>query len=104
TRDWGKAADVVNQETAKTYQAPDSGLKSAMQSKYNPLNYTQEGADYLADKSADWGASPGVSTAIKSAPTALAALAGGTNLFRGKPVPAAAATFTPEEAVAKTAT
>src|SRR6267378_2029293 len=32
TRDPNKAADVVNEETAKTYQAPDSAVKSAMES------------------------------------------------------------------------
>lgn len=75
-----------------------------VESKYNPLNYAQEGADYLADKSADWGASPGVSTAIKSAPTALAALTATTGLVRGRPLPAPAPakSFTPEEAVAHT--
>jgi hypothetical protein len=76
------AADAVNDETAKTYQAPDSALKSAMGSKYNPLNYAQNAADYAADKSADWGASPGVSTAIKSLPTALAAITGTAGLVR----------------------
>ncbi len=103
TRDPDKAADVVNEETAKTYQAPDSAVKTVMESKWNPLNYVQNATDYAADKSADLGASPGVSTAIKSAPTALAALIGAAGLLRGRPPIAPMRTFTPEEAAAQTA-
>jgi hypothetical protein len=76
------AADAVNDETSRAYQAPDSVVKSMIESKYNPLNYAQEGADYLADKSADAGWSPGISTVIKSAPTALMAATGLIGLAR----------------------
>ncbi len=83
THDVDTAADTVNDELSKTYQAPDSLIKRALESKYNPQNYAQEGADALADKAADdWHVSPGVATAIKSAPTALAAITGGAELFR----------------------
>ena len=76
TRDIDAATNAVEDETDKSYRAPDSMVKSVLESKYNPLNFVQEGADYLADKSADAGLSPGLSTAIKSAPTALAAVTG----------------------------
>jgi hypothetical protein len=67
-----EAADQVNQETAKTEQPQSSGGKAitgALESKYNPLNYPQDLADYLADKTADF--SPAIATAIKTVPTAL---------------------------------
>ena len=54
-----------------------------MDSKYNPLNYAQDAADWAADKSADAGWSPAVSTALKAAPAALAALTGTAGLLRG---------------------
>jgi hypothetical protein len=78
TRDPNRAADAVNEETGKTYQAPESGLKSVLESKYNPLNYAQELGDYGADKAADYGLSPAVSAELKSLPTALSAAMGMT--------------------------
>ena len=72
-----EAADQVNKESAKTYQPQTSGGKAitgAIESKYNPLNYPQELADYLADKTADF--SPAIATTIKSLPTALMGVAG----------------------------
>jgi hypothetical protein len=104
TRDPNKAADTVNAETAKTYQAPDSGVKTVMESKWNPLNYAQEGADWAADKSADLGASPGVSTAIKAAPTAVGALVGAGNLFRKAPISRVPAQSVADQAAARNST
>jgi len=92
------ATDAVNEETAKAYQAPDSATKRVIESPWNPLNWAQNSADYLADKSAEHGASPGVSTAIKTIPTAAAALTGTAGLMRGSR--AAAATSAADAAAA----
>ena len=84
---WDTAADDVNDEVTKTYHAPDDS--TALEKKYDTLRYDpvdpQKIADYLADKSADAGAYPAVSTAIKSAPTALAALTGVRGLLKEAP-------------------
>ena len=85
-----EAAGQVEKEQAKTYQPTSAGGKAitgALESKYNPLNYPQELADYLADKTADY--SPAIATAIKSAPTAIMGAIG----IRGTPklTPAGAA-------------
>ena len=103
------ATQAVREEQAKTYRPSDENQKiidratsfaGAMvpASQANP----QPVADYLADKSADLGASPGVSTTIKAAPTALAALTGVRGLLRGEASAAPLKTFTPEEATAQT--
>jgi hypothetical protein len=49
----------------------------------------QPAADTVADKSADWGAPPSVSAAIKSAPTALSLAGPLSGAFRGVAAPAA---------------
>jgi hypothetical protein len=69
-----EAEGQVNKEAAKTFQPTTAGGKAitgALESGYNPLNWPQKGADILADKSADLGAPPSLSTAIKAAPTAI---------------------------------
>lgn len=86
-----EAADAVNAELAKTYQAPQGIAKTVMESKLNPLNYPQEAGDYLADRAADAGLSPGVSTTLKTAPAAI------TSALGLRSIPAREATVAPIE-------
>jgi hypothetical protein len=90
-----EAAEQINKETGKIYQPESSGGKAitgALESKYNPLNYPQDLADYLADKTADY--SPAMATAIKTAPTAIMSALG----LKG--IPKLTAAGTAEEAQA----
>ena len=78
------AADAVNAETDKTYQPTSKGGKTGtaiVESKYNPINWPQAGADWAADKSADLGAPPSVSTAIKTSGAAIPAAFGLRGMF-----------------------
>lgn len=99
------AADAVNAETSKSYQAPASVAKTIAESKYNPVNYLQNAADSIADTGAgtdhiidpetsiDLGPSkpvwPSLSAAMKAAPTAIGAITGLRSMKSSKPSVAA---------------
>jgi hypothetical protein len=76
TRDPGAAAAAVDAETGKAYQAPQSGLGTALASNYNPANWiprlSQSGAQFASEH----GASPALSTAIETIPQGMAMLGG----------------------------
>jgi hypothetical protein len=77
TRDPDQAADVVNKETAKAYQAPKadlSGAPAALRPKIEQMD-TPVPATALGDFAAARGASAGLSTTLAALPTALSAMA-----------------------------
>jgi hypothetical protein len=56
--------------------ASSQAISAVLGSPYNPLNYIDESGKWLGDKAADLGAPPAVSTALRVAPDAAAALMG----------------------------
>lgn len=74
------AAQAVTNATNDQLEAPKGtaaeATSKAIASKYNPLNYVDEAGQWLADHSADAGAPPLLSTAIRIAPDAIASVFG----------------------------
>lgn len=73
------AAAAVNKVTDDQLQPTGGAAKTTsdvIASKYNPLNYVDEAGDWLGNKSADLGAPPLLSTALRIAPDAAASVFG----------------------------
>ena len=88
TGDTDAASKAVEDEEAKIYRPSEKNQKAIDWAKgiagsqtTNPANVIQPAADYLADRSADAGAPPSVSTAIKAGPAAIGAVTGVRGLF-----------------------
>lgn len=97
-RGFDAAAQDVRDEQSKVKPIPESSqrvLDRSFDAAHALLPATalpgmvQPAADTVADKSADWGAPPSISTAIKAAPTALSLAGPLSGAFRGAAAPAA---------------